>query len=1267
MNDANSHENSSETQGLYKSLTPHIDVGDNVYEHALYEAMTDELHPDVRNIAITGPYGSGKSSLLYSFKQKHPSFKYAFVSLAHFKEDPKTELSPEDSSQSEIEQSIVQQLIYSVHQHDIPNSRFSRINTLDTKSALGYAAFIMVTILLILFLGSDWATTSLKAGWGELTTLSISGFFILYYGVVLTKLIQRFFYSSVKSIEIAGQIKVENEQQHSVFNQHLDEIIYFFEATKTDVVVFEDLDRFNRTDVFIKLREINLLIKQSDHVRHPVWFVYAVRDDLFMNKDRVKFFDFIIPVIPVVNATNSYEACASQLARVFKHHTQLTPVDEQLIRNAALYIDDMRLIRNICNEFNIYLTRLVVEANIHLNIDKLFAFIVIKNLYPDEFSKLNRNNGIIAAVFNNLTVQKKIRKNKIDHDIQALQNEQEDIQELLIDSWHDLSRLVLYEIYRMLQGLDTNNQSVTSIDYLEISERQLSAGEMLTDAMIYQLLSGESFNVVFTATDNEEKENTSQLTLKLHDIAIEEFKPKADILKKREDQRQSRIIKRIQTLEHDSKHIEELPIFQFIKQHPDTELLSDISNKPLLVMLFRSGYIEEDYGDYLSYFYPGTLTIRDKNFLLAVKEGRILPPDYVLDNVAEIRKNISEKDSVTCLFNFQLLDYLLANNDKRLLPLINMHLFLDEGEPVDYSVIHQPEQQAKRLNCSKVINDPLSVRSATFLVSALVMLNQTERFLQWLDAESAHILYLYNHHNKFSTLFTPALTCMDINSSHELLLKALKKLSDTWLADPTRKNVKINQVLLRHVLAKLSDPFELVNTNEQTEISKVYQISKHLPVHYRQISRDIKIPDFYHFICKHRLFAINQYMIDMLMKKCYSTVVERSKYPSWSFSTVIATKNEGLIQGLLDHMTIYIEKVIANNGKHRESEEALIMMLNTLDDEHYIQRLIDELDFEIRSPESINNPIAWYLLLFNNRFPIRWETLNSHYVIDEKNWTIQLDAIAPVRQFLTNNYLLLSEQSGISHLLADHAVQLLLQQPLLQEPSANDEILTVLLPVFNPVTLHESDAVKPSHISILLQHGLLNFSDENTKYLLSLSDHKQDNLSANALFADYIALHYDAFFNLYRFDKLSVDSWFELVAKLESTPEKLEHLYRHTPEPLLQQSSAITEHVLHAKLEKRIGSFSSLRQLIEYTQHHENFSWEINLLKPVCLEIEQSKPTDALALTCLLSQEFNQAIHSKGEIPLADTQANREILNALAHIQAINKWSESKDGLYIQL
>lgn len=111
---------------------------------------------------------------------------------------------------------------------------------------------------------------------------------------------------SIKKLNLKGtEIEIDKNISKSILNNHIDEIIYFFEATDYNVVIIEDLDRFGKSEVFTKLREINLLINNSKKVKQDVVFIYAIKDDMFLNKDRSKFFDYMLPVIPIVNFSNS--------------------------------------------------------------------------------------------------------------------------------------------------------------------------------------------------------------------------------------------------------------------------------------------------------------------------------------------------------------------------------------------------------------------------------------------------------------------------------------------------------------------------------------------------------------------------------------------------------------------------------------------------------------------------------------------------------------------------------------------------------------------------------------------------------------------------------------------------------------------------------------------------------------------------------------------------------------------------------------------------
>lgn len=378
--------------------------------------------PDVKNIAITGNFGSGKSSILNTYKKRTKKKKrFLNISLASFNQ------KNYEKDESIIENSILQQILYKEKINKTPFSRFKKINNIHDKMWLKIIIIILIALSVIFLINPDiyiqikdfiierinYNFVFFNNWMDNILNIFIRSIIIIIC-IATSIYLLKCIYEIIKSISWKLTIekdnnklevtKKEKQDETSIFNKRIDEIIYFFEVTKYDVVIFEDIDRIeNNLELFIKLRELNILLNNSNIInKKKITFIYALKDDVFTNsKERTKFFDFIIPIIPVVNSNNSKD----KLLEMIKGQPYEKALNNDVfLNNITLYIDDMRLLRSILNEFNIYSKQMKVEYNIK----KLFSIIVYKNLYPEDFAKLQENKGVLYSMLN-----KKDRKTSI--------------------------------------------------------------------------------------------------------------------------------------------------------------------------------------------------------------------------------------------------------------------------------------------------------------------------------------------------------------------------------------------------------------------------------------------------------------------------------------------------------------------------------------------------------------------------------------------------------------------------------------------------------------------------------------------------------------------------------------------------------------------------------------------------------------------------------------------------------------------------------------
>ena len=642
----------------FEKLTPDKDADISVYEEAI-EFVFD--NSDVTNIAISGAYGAGKSSVIESYEKKHDDKNFLHISLAHFEPTERNE-SEDSVKETTLEGKILNQLIHQIPVDRIPQTNFR------VKKDVGRRNIIIITILLYVLLGSitfismsnkiqNWVDALCDGRLKSLLAIFTNDFTVFFAAIALAGSAFICIYNTVKvqknknlfhKVTVQGNtIEIFENKDESYFDKYLNEVLYLFEQVEADVIVFEDMDRFNSNVIFERLREVNNLVnvhkynKFKNKKRHklinkifrrkekqykPLRFFYLLRDDVFVTKDRTKFFDYIIPIVPVLDGTNSYD----QFIRHLKQGNILEKFDSTFLQRLALYIDDMRVLKNVYNEFLVYMYRL---NNTDLNWNKMLAIIVYKNIFPRDFCNLQLGKGYVHELFEQ-------KENLSKETIGKLEEEKQLIQEKITY----INKENLTDVQELNDAYEAKyNRLPRDSWYNQLTQEGRKEKDKLEKEKEKRI----------EVIDNRNKGMMTELEVKLQDIEQRISATKTKLLSElitRDNTDSIFMIKSINPIGEENQYNE-------IKGSDYLELLK---------FLISNGYIDETYNDYMTYFYEDSLSAHDKMFLRRITDKKGSDYEYSFNDVEKVLSSpvlrvvdFYEEETL----NFNLLKGLLVNQE----------------------------------------------------------------------------------------------------------------------------------------------------------------------------------------------------------------------------------------------------------------------------------------------------------------------------------------------------------------------------------------------------------------------------------------------------------------------------------------------------------------------------------------------------------------------------------------------------------------------------
>lgn len=323
-----------------------------------------------------------------------------------------------------------------------------------------------------------------------------------------------------------------------------------------------------------------------------------------------------------MDSSNSYDQFISH----FKNSGIFEKFDESFLQGLSLYIDDMRLLKNIYNEFVIYFNRLNTTE---LDCNKMLAIITYKNLFPRDFAELQLNQGFVYTIFSEKDsfIEDKITemKEKIDDGEQRISV----IRDEKLTSMGELNAAFAYKYLSDYAWThkDDNDLSYFVINYLGGNEKSeyLSRKQILEDKLSGKI---DQLKQEISALEQKIIEIKNQ---QLHQIITRDNIDKIFSIKS-------------------TNEVGEITNFNELKSSEYFDLLK---------YLIRNGYIDETYPDYMTYFYENSLNRIDKTYLRSVTDKKSKEYTYRLKNPMQVisrlrlvdfdQEEILNFDLITCL------------------------------------------------------------------------------------------------------------------------------------------------------------------------------------------------------------------------------------------------------------------------------------------------------------------------------------------------------------------------------------------------------------------------------------------------------------------------------------------------------------------------------------------------------------------------------------------------------------------------------------------
>ncbi|WP_334324584.1 YobI family P-loop NTPase [Gilliamella apicola] len=1114
----------------FEKLTPTTLSSDEMigYNEALDFVFKEE---DLLNIAISGPYASGKSSVIKTYEEKHHgNLNGIHISLSYFSPNLKSKIknqNPDDeltfNDELMLERKIINQLIHQIDPKQIPSTDF-KVKA-ESKSWINIVWANIIALFFCCFIYKG--TTLFNKIFDEYTLLLIGLSFALFTFISYKALDLQNRKNLIRKLKIfQNEIDISSSEcDVSYFDKYLDEIIYILDKSGLDFIVFEDIDRYDDNLILSKLRELNYIYnkRQKNHKEEqkgkPIKFIYLIKDEIFDSKERTKFFDYILPIVPVMDNSNSL----GKMEDLFKSKNIYSDFSISFLDTLSLYLDDIRLIKNICNEYIIYKKKLPHQAS-WFKKENLLAIIVYKNIFPEDYSltRLGLGQGVVHRIIESLKQEKdtdnKTQIKKLDSKIQSKKEEIKNLETSHLESIDELDALYikfpseyLYSTYKFDDGtavsflnrkefiyyLKKNNYKIKNVckkenyDYDGIDCRQYFND--LEQNSEYMSRS-EKLKIILNNTKSILQEEIR--ILEEDKLSFKSYKKISEIIKIKQDNNIS-----IDTLFKDY-------INNYLIEHVENKQYKSEYDKvlsscyfPLLRVLLIQGYIDENYNDYTSFFDEQGLSQNDTLFLRNINEHikndwefELKKPEIVLKR---LNSDNSSKFNEPAVLNYSLLDHILSTN--------------------------------KTSDLSQFIN-------------ILSLHHETDFINKYL---ARYYLLLINNNTKYQSKYL-GLLVKQINIQLPYIWNSINlfdKRLYTYLSFIHNYQIELHKM---NVNGKLKFSIEelpdfLFIDNEWNRVfnlldnkQKITNAFKRMDIQFKQIEHST--PELLALVEENNLYELNYVNVKYILENKYNL----TNFDSHIIQTILSLSDDAPIKVYFQSNPTLIVLFIVESDIPiiDHNEDIILFILNHKSIHSSIKTsYINKISLTIKLLQQVTDKGVWDILLEKQKIEYSAENIVYYffnYELEDEDENKERKINDQLANFInSSNKNISPQQADLEKLILDEDDTNLFFRKIIQNPVLNPDKYRMLIAWFNGRYYPNFDCKELSkeNISILIQLKAIVLREE--KDLNFIRENYPDHVQ------EFIIHNRDGFINLFSevnsHEKLSL---LELINKLSSINNK---------------------------------------------------------------------------------------------------------------------------------